>query len=132
MARVSPNTQLVDDVCQSWFTDSSESENEGMHRTSRNVSTTLRAPIHAGHSISARANVHEVPEVGVYVPSASTINDKADAGESWSEAPRVGSGISAVARGKEHSGRRGGRKRRHVGSRLLCDVIGVVSIGLSW
>eukprot|EP00965_Chrysotila_dentata_P030780 1025493-Pleurochrysis_carterae.AAC.2 len=37
MARVSPNTQLVDDVCHSWFTDSRESENEGMQRTSRSV-----------------------------------------------------------------------------------------------
>eukprot|EP00965_Chrysotila_dentata_P120909 3998786-Pleurochrysis_carterae.AAC.2 len=37
MASVSPKTQLVDEVCQSWFTDSSESEKEGMQRTSRSV-----------------------------------------------------------------------------------------------
>eukprot|EP00965_Chrysotila_dentata_P137992 4564440-Pleurochrysis_carterae.AAC.1 len=73
MASVSPNTQLVDDVCQSWFTNSSESENEGKrgyatHIAQRQVrglvlsvqcaqrqvpdgSTTLRAPVYASHPI---------------------------------------------------------------------------------
>eukprot|EP00965_Chrysotila_dentata_P099233 3281336-Pleurochrysis_carterae.AAC.2 len=44
MARVSPNKQLVDECSQSWCTDSSESENVGTHRTSRNTRST-EAPL---------------------------------------------------------------------------------------
>eukprot|EP00965_Chrysotila_dentata_P162187 5355916-Pleurochrysis_carterae.AAC.2 len=83
-----------------------------VHRAQRQISdgsTTLRTPVHASHSISTRAYVHEVPEVGMYVPGATTVNDKTDAGEPRSEASRMGSCVSAMTRGKEHPGRRGGR-----------------------
>eukprot|EP00965_Chrysotila_dentata_P035354 1176188-Pleurochrysis_carterae.AAC.1 len=40
MARVLPNKQSVDECCHNWFTDSSESENEGTQRTSRSVRST--------------------------------------------------------------------------------------------
>eukprot|EP00965_Chrysotila_dentata_P189692 6173458-Pleurochrysis_carterae.AAC.1 len=40
IARVSPNTQLVEVDCHSWLTESSESENEGTQRTSRRVRST--------------------------------------------------------------------------------------------
>eukprot|EP00965_Chrysotila_dentata_P114785 3793612-Pleurochrysis_carterae.AAC.1 len=37
MVSVSPKRQLEEDDSHSWFTDSSESEKEGTHRTSRRV-----------------------------------------------------------------------------------------------
>eukprot|EP00965_Chrysotila_dentata_P030900 1029459-Pleurochrysis_carterae.AAC.1 len=40
IASVSPNTQLVEVDCQSWSTESSESEKVGTQRTSRRVRST--------------------------------------------------------------------------------------------
>eukprot|EP00965_Chrysotila_dentata_P037816 1257423-Pleurochrysis_carterae.AAC.2 len=55
MAKVLPNKQSVDECCHNWFTDSSESENDGTHRTSRSVRST-GAPV-ASRARSGRSQI---------------------------------------------------------------------------
>eukprot|EP00965_Chrysotila_dentata_P128929 4262752-Pleurochrysis_carterae.AAC.1 len=119
MARVLPNTQLVADVSQSWFTESSESEN-----------VEPCASVYASHAIGAGTDVDEVLEAGMYVPSTTTVHDEADASKSVCKAARVGSGVSATARGEEYSRRSGGRWRRCTGSPVFRGEVGLDSVGL--
>eukprot|EP00965_Chrysotila_dentata_P062512 2071121-Pleurochrysis_carterae.AAC.2 len=94
MARVLPNKQSVDECCHNWFTDSSESENEGRHRASRNMRSTdapftsrahsdrspmtvqgcVRPSTPVTRSVHGLVFTSQIFTAGMYMPCTSTVN----------------------------------------------------------